>query len=100
MKTLFVVTLIKGHAWDEARRMRSQAHWTEHAALMDQLAADGFIVLGGPIGDESKSLLVMDAADESQVRSVFESDPWIQSGVREIQAIEPWTILLQSGQKP
>jgi uncharacterized protein YciI len=100
MKTLFVVTLIKGHAWDEARPMRSQAHWTEHAALMDQLGEDGFIVLGGPIGDESRAMLVMDAADESQVRSIFATDPWIQSGVREIQAIEPWTILLQSGQKP
>jgi hypothetical protein len=97
MRTRFVVTLIKGQAWDEAKPMRSQAHWTEHAALMDQLAADGFIVLGGPLGDENIVMLVMQTSDESEIRSIFADDPWIQTHVREIGSIQRWTILLESG---
>jgi len=97
MKTLFVVTLVKGKAWDESKSMRSQHQWTEHATLMDQLADDGTIVLGGPLGDESKAMLVMNAADESEIRSIFAEDPWIQSRVREIASIQRWTILLESG---
>ena len=97
MKTLFVVTLIKGQGWDESKSMRSQHQWNEHAALMDQLADDGIILLGGPLGDESRAMLVMQAADESEIRSIFVEDPWIQSRVREIASIQRWTILLESG---
>ena len=97
MKTLFVVTLIKGQEWDESKSMRSQLHWTEHAALMDQLADDAIILLGGPLGDESRVMLVMQAADENEIRSIFVDDPWIQSRVREIASIQRWTILLESG---
>jgi hypothetical protein len=99
MKTLFVVTLIKGEAWDASKPMRSQEHWTEHAALMDRMAADGFIVLGGPLGDESKVLLVINAADESEIHSRFAQDPWIP-GIRVMQSIQQWTIFLQAGEKP
>ena len=77
--------------------MRSQHQWNEHAALMDQLADDGIILLGGPLGDESRAMLVMQAADESEIRSIFVEDPWIQSRVREVASIQRWTILLESG---
>jgi len=30
--------------------MRAQALWAEHAAFMNALATDGFVVLGGPVG--------------------------------------------------
>ena len=30
--------------------MRDQALWAEHAAFMDTLTADGFVILGGPLG--------------------------------------------------
>lgn len=88
MKTLFAVTLVKGENWNENEPMRSQEKWNEHAALMDELAADGFIVLGGPVGDgEDKVLLAVNANDESKIRSVFERDPWTRLQIREIEAI-------------
>ena len=99
MRTLFVVTLVKGQGWDESKSMRSQQQWTEHASLMDRLADDGIIALGGPLGDESKVMLVMRAADESEIYSIFADDPWIQTHVREIGSIQRWTILLESGHK-
>jgi uncharacterized protein YciI len=97
MKTLFAVTLIKGAGWDAAKPMRLQSHWTEHAAQMDQLVADGFIILGGPLGDnEDKVLLVINAKDENEIYSAFADDPWIVLQIREFGEIQRWTILLEA----
>jgi uncharacterized protein YciI len=96
MKKLFAVTLIKGAGWDASKLMRSQAHWTEHAALMDQFVTDGFIILGGPVGDnEDKALLVINAKDENEIYSAFADDPWILRQIREFGEIQRWTILLE-----
>lgn len=97
MKRLFVVTRIKGKAWDPAKPMRSQAQWPEHATFMDDLATDRFVMLGGPLGDENKILLVVDAADENEIRSTLADDPWSKSGALEVESIQLWTVLLQAG---
>ena len=99
MKTLFVVTRTKGQAWDATKPMHSQEQWPEHVTFMNQLAAVGFVVLGGPIGDEGNILLVLDAADESEVHSTLARDPWSQSGILEVHAIQRWTILLHAGEE-
>jgi uncharacterized protein YciI len=97
MKRLFVVTRIRGKAWDSSKEMRSQEQWPEHATFMDELATNRFVVLGGPLGDEGNILLVVDAADESEIRSTLERDPWSKSGILEVQSIQLWTVLLQAG---
>jgi uncharacterized protein YciI len=75
--------------------MRQQAGWAEHAAFMNALAADGFIVLGGPVGPgEQEFLLVCDASGEDAVRARLAEDPWTAEGLLEIRRAEPWTILL------
>jgi hypothetical protein len=52
--TYFAVTRTLGESWDPSRSMREQEKWDEHAAFMNALADDGFVVLGGPqpIGSE------------------------------------------------
>ena len=97
MKRLFVVTRTKGKAWDPSKPMSSQAQWPEHATFMDELATNRFVVLGGPLGDDGNILLVVDAADEGEIRSTLERDPWSQSGILEVQSIQLWTVLLQAG---
>jgi uncharacterized protein len=100
MKQLFAVTLIKGAGWNDDKPMRSQAHWDEHSALMDRWTADGFILLGGPIGDgEDEVLLIFNAADEDEIRSDFAADPWIMLQIREFAQIRRWTILLEAEKK-
>jgi len=97
MKTLFVVNQIRGDAWDKSKQLRSQALWDEHAAFMDQLTADRFIVLGGPLGDaEGEAMLVVDAADEEAVRSTLGRDPWRESGHLIEPKVQPWTIFLET----
>lgn len=97
MKRLFVVTRTRGKAWDSTKAMRSQEQWPEHATFMDELANNRFVVLGGPLGDEDKTLLVVDAADESEIRSTLARDPWSNSGMLEVESIQLWTVLLQAG---
>ena len=76
--------------------MRAQALWAEHAAFMEALAAEGFVVLGGPLGRGEEILLVIDSASEDAIRARFAEDPWSESGLLEVVSVEPWTILLDS----
>ena len=97
MRTLFVVHQIRGEAWDASAPLRSQALWDEHAEFMDQLTSDGFVVLGGPLGDANgEAMLVVDAADEEAVHHKLARDPWRQSGHLVMPKIERWIIFLES----
>jgi uncharacterized protein YciI len=75
--------------------MREQKLWTEHAAFMNALAAEGFVVLGGPLGDGAEVLLIVDASSEDDVRARLAADPWSPAGLLQIARVEPWTVLLQ-----
>ena len=91
----FAVRLLHGPGWDATLPMRSQAGWPEHAAFMDALVAEGFIVLGGPLGGGDVVLLVVrTAGSEAAVRERLAADPWHRSGHLAIERIDPWRILL------
>ena len=91
--TYFVVTRVPGPAWDAERGMREQQRWDDHAAFMDGLAEEGFIVLGGPVGDGSRFMHVVDAAGVDEIEARFAADPWRQDMLR-LASVEPWEILL------
>jgi uncharacterized protein YciI len=92
-----VVNQIRGKAWDASKPIRSQALWDEHAGFMDQLTADGFIVLGGPLGDpEGEAMLVVDAACEETAHAMLAKDPWRLSGHLNVPKIQRWTIFLEA----
>ena len=93
---LFVLTMINGPEYDRSRPRREQRGWDEHAAFMDRLLAEGFVVLGGPIGDGEKVMLVVEAADEEEVRRRLGPDPWAPMGVLVIGSTQSWTIWLDS----
>ena len=81
-----------------ASSLRSQQEWDEHALFMDGLAADGVLVLGGPLEGTPDFLLAVKAADEAEVRSILDSDPWSKLGLLDVKSIQVWTILLESGE--
>jgi hypothetical protein len=60
---LFALTTVHGPGWDPSLPIREQHAWDEHAAFMDSLVDDGFVILGGPIGDGQRALLVIEATD-------------------------------------
>jgi len=90
----FALTLVHGPNWDESRGIRDQRGWDEHAAFMDALVDDGFILLGGPVGDHRQTLHVVEAANENEIRRRLAEDPWAQTGLLEVGSIQPWALWL------
>jgi hypothetical protein len=91
----FVVIREPGPAWNRSLGMREQDDWEPHAAFMEALAEEGFIVLGGPYGDVGRALHVVDAQSDRETEERLASDPWTDHLLR-IASIEPWTILLSA----
>jgi hypothetical protein len=73
----FALMLVHGPGWDDSRPIREQAAWDGHAAFMDALVDDGFILLGGPLSTGERTLHLVEATSE-------------------IGSIEPWTLWLDS----
>ena len=92
----FAVRLIHGPGWDPSCQIRDQDSWAGHAAFMDGLVADGFIILGGPVGDGEQTLHAVEATDENEIRARLAADPWAAAGLLRIGTIEPWTLWLDS----
>ena len=91
----FAVTRERGPAWDAGRPMRDQPGWDEHAAFMDALAEEGFVVLGGPLGDGEREFLHIVAAEsEEAIRARLAADPWTGTDQLRTARIAPWEILL------
>ena len=88
-----VVRLRAGPQWDPARPLEEQSGWEEHAAFMDALVADGFVVLGGPLADEHRVVLAVEAQSEEAVLARLAEDPWHETHLVPDTA-ERWTIRL------
>jgi len=95
VRRLFLVYERHGGPWDWSKGMREQDLWDEHAAFMDGLVDDGFVVLGGPL-DAKDVLLVVAGEDPESIGERFASDPWLENGMLEITEIRPWTVLLEA----
>ena len=57
----FVVERRSGPEYDPSRPLEEQSGWDAHAAFMDALVDTGFVVLGGPLADEFRVILVVEA---------------------------------------
>ena len=94
----FAVRVERGGPWDWSRGLRQQAGFDEHARFMDALVEEGFILLGGPLGDGEDAgrwiLHIVSAASEQAIRDRLATDPWSRNGMLTITSIEPWTVLL------
>jgi uncharacterized protein YciI len=93
--TYYAVLRERGENWDVRLPMRQQEHWEEHAAFMDALADDGFVILGGPLGDGEEQFLLIMAADSEQAVAVrLADDPWTPLLLLRTAWVEHWEILL------
>ena len=96
----FLVRRGQGSAWDFTRGRREQRGWEEHAAFMDGLAAEGFVLLGGPVGadvDRGDVLLVVAAEGEAEARTRLAEDPW-EGELLFTRSVELWRVWLRSAQ--
>ena len=93
MKT-FVVLSTAGVHRDLAKDTREQPFWDEHAAFIDGLVEEGFILLGGPLVDEGGAMVVVRANDEAAVRARMAPDPWYQEQILDLVSIKRWDIFI------
>jgi uncharacterized protein YciI len=99
---LFAMIRQGGPAWDPSRPLREQDLWDEHARFMDDLFAEGFVVMAGPLGDghlgqggsEHRVLLIFDADDERTIDARLAEDVWTSTGMLETVSLERWNVLL------
>ncbi len=89
----FVVLRRHGPQWDSSQPLEHQSAWTAHASFMDALVDSGFVVLGGPLGDEDRVVLAVEADSADEVRATLAGDPW--SGTHlVVDSVDAWTIRL------
>jgi uncharacterized protein YciI len=93
---LHAVIRTRGPAWDDARSLEAQAGWPAHAAFMDALFADGFLVLVGPLEGTRDVLAIVRADDAPLARARLSEDPWARADLLRIASIAPWTLRLGS----
>jgi hypothetical protein len=89
----YVVLRRSGPEWDRSRPTEQQSGWPAHASFMDGLVDVGFVVLGGPLADELRVVLAVEAESEDAVRATLARDPWSGTHLL-IDTIDPWTIRL------
>jgi uncharacterized protein YciI len=95
--TYFVVLRRTGPEWNASRAMEQQTGWSEHAAFMDGLVDSGGLLLGGPLADGQRVVLVFRAESADAVRDTLARDPW--SGTHlVVDAVDAWTIRLDGVQ--
>jgi uncharacterized protein YciI len=96
--SLFAVTRAAGPAWTDGHGISEQPAVSEHAAFMNALAEQEFVLFGGPLaGSEHgrvRVLLIVDAESEAEIHRRLADDPWVPTGQLRTVSIEPWKILV------
>jgi hypothetical protein len=64
---------------------------------MDALVEEGFVVLGGPVGDveRGRAVLLVRSDSEQAVRARLAEDPW-PDDLLTIDSVEPWWLWLRA----
>ena len=89
---MFLVFISRsGPEYDPSLPMQRQSLWAEHAAYVDGLVDDGVFVMGGPLSDNHRVVVVVDADSEDDVRAALARDPWRDTHLH-VDAIEAWSI--------
>ena len=95
--SLFAVIREAGPAW-QAGGIYQQPSVNEHAAFMNTLADQRFVLFGGPLAGTEQGhvrvLLVVDADSEAAIHRRLADDPWAATGQLRTVSIEPWKILV------
>jgi len=93
----FAVIREAGPGWTQGG-IAGQPAVKDHAAFMNALADEGFVLFAGPLaGTESarlRALLIVDADTEDEIRRRLADDPWVHTDRLVITSIEPWNLIV------
>jgi uncharacterized protein YciI len=94
MPRVFVVGLSRGPKWNDSHGLEGQEDWQAHAAFMDALVAEGFVLLGGPLEGTREVLLIIRANDAEEIAARLSRDVWHRQDLLRIDRVVPWTLRL------
>jgi uncharacterized protein YciI len=93
----FAVIREAGPAWSDGG-IADQSAISDHAAFMNGLAAEDFVLFAGPLaGTEHgriRVLLIVRADTEAEIQGRLADDPWTISERLKIASIEPWKVFV------
>jgi uncharacterized protein YciI len=91
---IFAVIRTRGPAWQASLSLEGQPEWPAHARFMNNLAASGAVILGGPLEGTPDVLLVMRADSADEAAQHLQDDPWTALHLLVVEKVTPWTIRL------
>jgi uncharacterized protein YciI len=93
---VFVVRRMRGSGWNESLPLEQQEDWPAHAAFMENLFDEGFVLLVGPLEGTREFLLVVRAETAEEVNARLAEDCWVRDDVSRIIDVRPWQLRLGS----
>jgi uncharacterized protein YciI len=96
--SLFAITREAGPSWTEGKGAFEQPGVNDHAAFMNDLADEGFLLFAGPLAGTEQGrirvLLIADAHSESDIQRRLAEDPWERAQRVVTTLVEPWNLLV------
>lgn len=96
--SLFAVTREAGPSWTDGQGAFEQPAVNDHAAFMNDLANEGFVLFAGPLAgtehDRIRVLLIAEAASETDIHHRLADDPWERTQRVVTTSVEPWNLLV------
>ncbi|HST35328.1 MAG TPA: YciI family protein [Allosphingosinicella sp.] len=89
--TIYAVLRRPGPAFDPRRPIDEQEAWPAHAAFMTGLAAEGLVLMAGPLMGEG-ALLIVRAGTEEEVAARLADDPWAALDLLGVDRILRWDV--------
>ncbi len=96
LRKLFVVIRTHGSAWQHDKPLEEQPGWAAHAAFMDALGEEGFVVLVGPMDGTDDALIIARAHNAQEIVTRMEADPWSPMDMLRTTRIAPWQLRIGS----
>lgn len=88
-----IVRFRAGPTWDGGPP-QEQPDWDAHEAFVDQLVANGTIVMGGPFSDCTGAMLLLEGVSPEEARRIVDHDPFVKNEVFVLDDIREWTIFV------
>jgi uncharacterized protein YciI len=96
--SLFAVAREAGPGWTDGKGAFEQPAVNDHAAFMNSLADEGFVLFAGPLAasehDRIRVLLIADAPSATDVHLRLADDPWERTQRVVTTSVEPWNLLV------
>ena len=96
--SLYAITREAGPGWTDGKGAFDQPAVNDHAAFMNALADEGFVLFAGPLDgteqDRIRVLLIAEAASETDIHQRLSDDPWARTDRVVTTKVEPWNLLV------